>query len=135
MSGGSVSDTPEPVEASENRRADARPTEVSPKTRARRVWGLALPGAAGRFPLAGFEALRVERRLVSGNGTTLARVERATLVGRAGTPDIPVLEARVAGDASPAEVLAAALRLPCEVVRTPARARWTGIPRPRRDGR
>ena len=42
MSGGSDPETPESPETSDNRRADARPKEVSPKARARRVWWAAL---------------------------------------------------------------------------------------------
>ncbi|WP_133478961.1 hypothetical protein [Cognatilysobacter segetis] len=115
--------------------AEGRITADAVEARARRVWGLALPGPVGRFALADFEAVRVERRLVSGSGTALlGPLERVTLAGRPGTPDIAVLEAHVDGAASPGEALAAALRLPCEVVRAPLRARW-GVARPRGDGR
>jgi hypothetical protein len=92
------------------------------ETRTQRVWGIALPGPVGRFAVADFESVRVERVLASGNrSTTLRPIERTTLVGRPGTPDVPVLAGRVDGDASPGEALARALQLPCEVVRAPAR--------------
>ena len=116
--------------------AEGRITQDAVEAHARRVWGFALPGPVGTFATTDFEAVRVERVLVSGNGTApLGPLERVTLAGRPGTPDIAVFDARVPGDASPGEALAEALGLPCEVVRAPARATWRGSPRTGRNGR
>ena len=116
--------------------AEGRITRDRVEARARRVWGLALPGPVGTFAPGDFEAVRVERVLVSGNGTApLSLLERVTLAGRPGTPDIAVFDGRVSDDASPGEALAAALGLRCEIVRSPRRATWRGSPRASRRGR
>ena len=62
----------------------------------------------------------MERLLVSGDHTTgLHPIERVTLAGRRGTPDVPVLVTAVTRAASPGEALAALLGLPCEVAPRP----------------
>lgn len=83
-----------------------------------RAWGVALPGPVGTFPLNDFRAMRVERVFGPIGARYAARTfERATLLGRPGTPDVHVLRAPVGHATSQAEALAAALGLPCEVVR------------------
>ena len=101
--------------------AEGRITQDGVEARARRVWGIALPGPVGTFARDDFRAVRVERVLASGNGTSLHLLERVMLAGKPGTPDVRVLSGRVDGDASPGEALAAALQLPCEIVREPRR--------------
>ena len=88
------------------------------------MWGVRLPGPVGTFALHDFAAVRVERVLASGDGSTALRtVESVTLVGRPGTPDVPVLTTAVGRDDAPGEALAATLGLPCECVESPRRAR------------
>lgn len=84
--------------------------------RAGRVFGLALPGPVGTFPLREFSAVRVEH--VFGPTMTSQRPgwrEHVTLVGRPGTPAVPVLRAPLARGAPTGEALAAALGLPCVI--------------------
>jgi hypothetical protein len=110
--------------------AEGRITRDAVEVHAGKVWGIALPGPVGTFALRDFEAVQVERMLVSGDhSTALHPIERVTLAGRHGTPDVPVLVTAVAGGDAPGEALAAALGLPCQVVRAPRQLRW---PRMRR---
>jgi hypothetical protein len=113
--------------------AEGRITRDAVETQARRVWGVTLPGPTGTFALSDFEAVRVERVLSSGNRSSmLRRLERVTLVGRGGTPDVRVHAARTEGDASPGEALASLLGLPCEIAREPRRFVLRGPQRPAR---
>jgi len=66
-----------------------------------RVWGIPMRVSAGRFPIAGFHAIRLVRRLVSPRGGPVRDVGDVQLLGRDGIPDIdvfsgPVHDARAA---------------------------------------
>jgi hypothetical protein len=79
------------------------------------VWGIRLPGPAGRFPIERFEAVGVER-VTNPIGipleTQVGPHERVSLIGKQGTPDI--LIARTDRDAGRilGNELAVALKLP-----------------------
>ena len=100
--------------------AEGRITRDAVETRASRVWGVPMPGPVGTFPIDRFRAVCVERVLNSGNRTTsLHEVERVTLAGKPGTPDVRVVSQRIDGGDSLGEALAAARGLPGEITRTP----------------
>jgi hypothetical protein len=77
------------------------------------LFGIRLASPAGRFPISGFEAVRVER-ISNPTGIQVGPHERVCLVGKKGTPDI--LIARTDRDAgrTVGNELASALKLPCQ---------------------
>lgn len=85
--------------------------------RADRVWGVALRGPVGRFPMQDYRAVRAERVWGATDSATMShRFERVSLIGKPGTPDVHVLRAPCTQGRSAAEDLAAALHLPLEVL-------------------
>jgi hypothetical protein len=76
-----------------------------------RLYGIRLPGPAGRYPIGRFKAVRVERIAppveIYGRGQ-----ERVSLVGNEDAPDIIVARAEVGAGSMLGKQLAAALGLP-----------------------
>jgi hypothetical protein len=85
---------------------------------AARLYGVRLPGPAGRYPMDRFSAVRVERIAppleIYGRGQ-----ERVSLVGNDGTSDIIVARAEVGAGSTLGKQLAAALQLPFEEYSAP----------------
>jgi hypothetical protein len=78
-----------------------------------RLYGIPLPGPAGRYPIGRFQTVRVERIAppvdIYGRGQ-----ERVSLVGSEGTPDIIVARAEIGAGSAFGKQLAAVLGLPFE---------------------
>jgi hypothetical protein len=82
-----------------------------------RLYGIPLAGPAGRFPIGGFQAVRVERitnPIGIPLGTQIKPHERVYLAGKHGTPDILIARTHLGTGRILGNELAAAVKLPCQ---------------------
>ncbi len=77
-----------------------------------RLYGIRLPGPAGRFPISQFQAVRVERIRTPPIDVQGGPHERVCLVGKDGGPDILIARTALDAGRTVGNELATALKLP-----------------------